>query len=76
MHVVDPFVNQTVTRGVSYYRLHGFSGSRHVYSDAELLRLRDMLPATDDAYVLFNNIPRAADARRFGSLLRRGLRGL
>ena len=73
VHVVDPFVNPTVTRGVTYYRLHGITGSRHVYSDEELLRLRDMVPATGDTYVLFNNIPRANDARRFGALLGRGL---
>ena len=69
-HVVDPFVNQTVTSGLTYYRLHGITGSRHVYTDHELLRLRDMLPATGEAYVLFNNIPRANDARRFSQLLR------
>jgi uncharacterized protein YecE (DUF72 family) len=55
VHVVDPFMNATVTRGVTYYRLHGVSGSRHVYSDEELMRLREILPATGDIYVLFNN---------------------
>ena len=69
VHVVDPFVNETVTRGITYYRLHGITGTRHVYSDEELLRLRDMLPATGETYVLFNNIPRVNDARRFGHLL-------
>ena len=73
VHAVDPFVNASVSRGVAYYRLHGITGSRHVYTDAELLRLRDMLPATGEAYVLFNNIPRANDARRFGRLLGEGL---
>ena len=69
VHVVDPFVNQTVTPGVTYYRLHGITGARHVYSDAELLRLRDMVPPAGETYVMFNNIPRAADARRFVGLL-------
>ena len=73
VHVVDPFVNPTVTRGVTYYRLHGITGSRHVYSDDELLRLRDMVPADGETYVMFNNIPRADDARRFGRLLGEGL---
>ncbi|MDB5295072.1 MAG: hypothetical protein JWO31_1055 [Phycisphaerales bacterium] len=72
-HVVDPFVGPTVTAGLTYYRLHGVTGSRHVYSDDELRRLRDMLPAAGDAYVMFNNIPRADDARRFGRLLGAGL---
>ena len=74
VHVVDPFVNPTVTHnGVTYYRLHGITGSRHVYTDGELRRLRDMVPATGETYVLFNNIPRAGDARRFGELLGEGL---
>ncbi len=73
-HVVDPFVNRTVTSGgVNYYRLHGITGSRHVYSDDELLRLRDMVPATGRTYIMFNNIPRADDAERFGRLLGAGL---
>ena len=69
VHVVDPFVNGTVTRGVTYFRLHGITGSRHVYSDEELLRLRDMVPAAGETYVLFNNIPRAGNACRFIRLL-------
>lgn len=73
VHVVDPFVNPTVTRGVTYFRLHGVTGARHVYSDDELLRLRDQIPATGETYALFNNIPRADDARRFGRLLGQGL---
>ena len=35
-------------------------------------RLRDVVPAAGEAYVMFNNIPRA-DARRFGRLLGEGL---
>ena len=73
VHVVDPFVTQTVTRGFTYYRLHGISGARHVYTDAELLQLREMLPADGPTYVMFNNIPRADDARRFGRLVGQGL---
>ena len=74
IHVVDPFVNRSVTDGITYYRLHGITGTRHKYTDAELLRLRDMIPAKGMTYVLFNNIPRADDARRFGKLLGQGLR--
>jgi uncharacterized protein YecE (DUF72 family) len=72
-HVVDPFVNVTVTTGLTSYRLHGVTGSRHVYTDDELRRLRDMVPAAGETYVMFNNIPRADDARRFGRLLGDGL---
>ena len=75
VHVVDPFVTPTVTAAdnVTYYRLHGITGARHVYTDAELLRLREMLPAAGETYVMFNNIPRADDARRFARLIGTGL---
>jgi len=36
VHVVDPFVSQTVTPDTPYFRLHGISGARHVYRDEEL----------------------------------------
>lgn len=67
VHVVDPFVSTTVTPEQTYLRLHGISGARHVYSDAELDRLAALVPVDPDrpAYVLFNNIPRVDDARRF-----------
>lgn len=66
--VVDPFVD-VVPSGAAppYLRLHGVSGARHVFSDQELARLADMTPP--NAYVLFNNIPRANDSRRFLQLL-------
>ena len=73
VHVVDPFVSTTVTPEQTYLRLHGISGARHVYTDAELERLADMLPVAPDqpAYVLFNNLPRVEDARRFREILSR-----
>ena len=72
MHVVDPFVNATVTPEQTYLRLHGTTGARHVYTDQELEQLAVRLPAATTAppYVLFNNLPRVGDARRFRSLLR------
>jgi uncharacterized protein YecE (DUF72 family) len=74
VHVVDPFVDATVTPEATYYRLHGITGARHVYSDAELERLAGMLPsgASQPAYVMFNNLPRIGDAARFSELLARG----
>jgi hypothetical protein len=33
-----------------------------------------MVPPVGDTFVLFNNIPRAGDARRFGELIGQGLR--
>ena len=70
VHVVDPFVDATVTPEQAYFRLHGVTGARHVYTDEELASLKEMLPAEDPApYVLFNNIPRVGDSRRFRDLL-------
>jgi uncharacterized protein YecE (DUF72 family) len=77
VHVVDPFVSMTVTPDQTYLRLHGTTGARHVYTDAELVQLADMLPAasTHPAYVLFNNLPRVEDARRFRTILSPRRRG-
>jgi uncharacterized protein YecE (DUF72 family) len=52
----------------AYYRLHGITGARHVYTDAELAELASTVDA-GPAYVMFNNLPRAADAWRFSRLL-------
>jgi uncharacterized protein YecE (DUF72 family) len=73
VHVVDPFVTTTVTKGYTYFRLHGITGARHVYTDDELRRLRDMIPSTGTTCVMFNNIPRAGDAMRLGELLATGV---
>ena len=73
VHVVDPFVSSTVTPQQTYLRLHGTTGARHVYSDAELDRLAQILPvgSSHPPYVLFNNLPRVEDARRFRAILAR-----
>ena len=67
VHAVDPFVTETQTPERVYFRLHGITGARHVYSDEELERLRALTPP--GAYVLFNTIPRVGDAHRFAALL-------
>lgn len=69
VHVVDPMQTETVTPDRTYYRLHGTTGSRHVHTDDELLRLRERIDGRPSPYVLFNNIPRAGDAERFLALL-------
>ncbi|MFL5674419.1 MAG: DUF72 domain-containing protein [Chloroflexota bacterium] len=73
VHAVDPFVSTTVTPEETYFRLHGTTGARHVYTDAELEQLADMLSPGEGrpAYVLFNNLPRVEDARRFREILSR-----
>ena len=69
VHVVDPMQTETVTPESTYYRLHGTTGARHVHTDDELHRLRDLVDGRPSPYVLFNNIPRVADAQRFLALL-------
>jgi len=70
VHVVDPMQRETVTPEQTYYRLHGTTGARHVHTDEELARLRDLVVDRRDPYVLFNNLPRVADVERFKALLR------
>ena len=74
VHVVDPFVTKPVDRAgdvVRYFRLHGISGARHVYTDVELRELARIVRRVETArtYVMFNNIPRVADAKRLLGVL-------
>jgi uncharacterized protein YecE (DUF72 family) len=78
-HVVDPFVNESVTRDRLYYRLHGKSGWRYEYEDAELRELAEMLAnsltkkrntrSSNAAYIFFNNVRMIQDATRFQAIL-------
>ena len=68
VHVVDPFVSDAQTYSPTYFRLHGVTGSRHTYSDDELRWLMTRIPAEGDVYVMFNNLPRVGDAKRFIAL--------
>ncbi|MDT4966701.1 MAG: hypothetical protein QOJ64_1438 [Acidobacteriota bacterium] len=68
VHVVDPFVTRPQAGHPVYWRLHGIGGARHSYSDEELQDLHRMLLEVEPpgpAYVLFNNLPRIGDAKRF-----------
>ena len=72
VHVVDPFVVRPEPGRPVYWRLHGIGGARHSYTDAQLQSLHRMLQEavpTESAYVMFNNLPRIADAKRFKLLL-------
>jgi uncharacterized protein YecE (DUF72 family) len=73
VHVVDPFVTEPEPGHPAYWRLHGISGPRHSYSDGELRQLAERLrgvAAPSPAYVMFNNLPRVGDAKRFLRLIR------
>jgi len=68
VHVVDPFVTDPEPGHAVYWRLHGMTGPRHSYSDDELRQLGDRLRRSappGPAYVMFNNLPRVGDAKRF-----------
>jgi uncharacterized protein YecE (DUF72 family) len=69
VHTVDPFLRDTVTPELVYWRLHGIGSHYRPYTDEELRTLASRVPAHGNAYVMFNNIPRVADARKFIGLL-------
>lgn len=73
VHVVDPFVTAPEPGASVYWRLHGPGSMRASYDDSRLDQLQGMLDKSalaGPAYVLFNNLPRAADGRRFQRLLK------
>jgi uncharacterized protein YecE (DUF72 family) len=70
--VVDPFVTPPRRGHPVYWRLHGIGSVRHAYTDDELEQLHRMLldvEPSERAYVLFNNMPRVADAQRFARIV-------
>lgn len=72
VHVVDPFVTRPEPGRAVYWRLHGIRGPRHSYTDEQLRELKRKLvevAPTDVAYVMFNNLPRVGDAKRFRLLV-------
>ncbi len=72
VHVVDPFVTPPAAKHPVYWRLHGIGGARHSHTDAELIELHRMLRkarSPTPAYVMFNNLPRVGDAKRFIKLV-------
>lgn len=70
IHAVDPFVRPSLTPELLYWRLHGNKSHYARYTDDELLQIDGWLSAiaAPEAYVLFNNIPRVHDVRRFREL--------
>lgn len=70
-HAVDPFIRPSLTPELIYWRLHGNGSAYASFTDAELRQIADWLPEDPavEAYVMFNNIPRVKDIRRFQELL-------
>ena len=74
IHTVDPFLREALTSHVTYWRLHGIGSHYRSYTDEELRHLAAKIPAqARETYVLFNNIPRAGDARRFRAIVESGV---
>lgn len=72
VHVVDPFVTPPDPAQPVYWRLHGTGGPRSSYTDPQLQRLGEMLSAANHLapqYIMFNNLPRVGDAKRFAKLV-------
>jgi uncharacterized protein YecE (DUF72 family) len=67
IHVVDPFVSQSVTPEFVYFRLHGGKGFKQIFTSEELARIARLIPAGKPSYVMFNNINMMNDAGKFQS---------
>jgi uncharacterized protein YecE (DUF72 family) len=64
VHAVDPFLRPSLTPELTYWRLHGNGSHYASYTDDELRQLREWISGKE-TYVMFNNIPRVGDAKRF-----------
>ena len=69
VHVPDPFLRPALTSSPTYWRLHGNKSHYASYTDDELRQLVEWLPESGEVYVMFNNIPRVGDSRRFLELI-------
>jgi len=71
VHGVDPFPQHPTTPGLGYFRLHGRTGYRYRYTEADLQALLKMARAFVQCSVLFNNISMLKDAKSFQQLASR-----
>lgn len=69
VHAVDPFIRPSLTPELTYWRLHGNKSHYASYTDDELDQIRRWIPASGECYVMFNNIPRVGDVKRFRALM-------
>ncbi len=71
VHCVDPFRSRPQAGAIRYFRLHGISGYRYRYTDADLETLLNGLDPRLPTYLLFNNLSMFDDALRLKRLLGR-----
>jgi len=55
LHIVDPFKASPQYGDILYFRLHGISGYRYMYTHYDLSKLKEMVLEKNRAYVMFNN---------------------
>ena len=67
-HTVDPFVRPSLTPELTYWRLHGNGSHYASYTDDELRQLHRWIRPDAETYVMFNNIPRVKDVKRFRAM--------
>ena len=65
VHTVDPFVRPSLTPELTYWRLHGNKSHYASYTDGELRQIHAWIRPGVETYVMFNNIPRVKDVKRF-----------
>ena len=71
IHVVDPLKQLPRSEGLRYFRLHGVTGYRYLYTDEDLEGVAEQCAPEVPAYVLFNNLFMGEDALRLQKLLDR-----
>ncbi len=65
IHAADPFHAEPVTPGLRYFRLHGRTGYRYRYTEADLAELEVWCRTGEPTYALFNNVSMLDDAQSF-----------
>ncbi len=66
---LDPFGGNSIPGELLYLRLHGKTGYRYTYSEAEMKELIRLGEAYSEAYMMFNNMSMYEDAKRLKVLL-------
>jgi uncharacterized protein YecE (DUF72 family) len=66
---LDPFGGDLIQGNLLYLRLHGKTGYRYTYSEAEIKELIRIGEVYSEAYIMFNNMSMYEDAKRLKAFL-------